>query len=370
MTMNVDDFTKLLLEVAEVVNGERFQVAIDEFCTQHDDAFAVGDKESGEGYTLQQTEAHKKYEEMVDKLLTDQLRSGFPMEEVFLGLERHLKTLIDKREENSEMGKAADAINILMSFTDFVTFHDMMVGHRMKKLYPEGGDNTTRRITSTVDTGMVKIQEFLDMTSSLCAEGATTGWVIACDTNQYKVLTKLVDGKKLMKVNMIMEGDMELGLDMWMNWTEERKNWDPSVNDIGVDKNLLDDEKRAAGILQDEIVKLALVMPAAIKWMMGFPDILYFRVATQRSADGVYSYVTVTWDIEKDAPIEGKLEIKKLGTLKQIDATHYNVSALQYSSTWIPDWALGAMMKTFVVGRMQAMVESHRKYREKVPLRK
>lgn len=371
MTTTMDEFARLLVEISEVVNGEKFQAAIDEFCVQHDSMFSSGyKKEVGEGYSLEQTEVHKKYEALVDKLLTEQLRSGFPMEKVTSGLEAYMKTVREKKDENPEMEKAVAAMDVLMSFTDFVAFHDMMVGHRFKKEEPAGGD-VGRRLTSTVDTGMVKIQEFLDMTSTLCAEGATKDdWYTVSSTSDFVVLTKSFEGKKLLKCNIAMEGDMDMAVDLYMNFTEERSNWDTSMSNLQVIKNLMDDDKKAAGILQDEIVELTMVMPAAVKWMMGFPDRLTFRVATQLNPDGVYSYVTATWDVEKDVPLLGKLEIKKVGTIKKIDDNKLMVSALQDMSSWVPDWMLGAMMKTFVRGKMNAMVDAHKKYRQEHPLKK
>ena len=340
-----------LLEVAEVLKSGDFKRANDGFLEAHCSKFDLVDENK-----LEYTRLHEQYVEVVEAILVQRLATkGLSMEPIESGLQDFVSQSLQPGTPEVE-NSIGEAVEFLISLSDFRTFKDMMLARKMElhKIAPAG---TTVLIT---EAGMTKVRALLETAKRLMTLSTSSDdmWNVIVDNAEFKC--EYSPKHNLYRGAALIDLPRDEALRMLMDFSAASTAWRPEMRDSRILRCVTNTGRLPGGISEDIIINVAINIPALLRWVAGFPQEITLRCAVDLQ-DDIFTWVTVGWDSVQDSEISGSLKMSKSGTIRAVgDGSKSMISFVQDVPAWLPNWLGGPIIRSQVLTRMKRQVAQYK----------
>ena len=340
------------------------------FVNAHCDAFDVGDENS-----LECSYIHQQYEAAAEARLEAALPGSSlrDLSDAIAGLARTPRDLLADQD-------AAEAIDKLISLTDYATFKEVMLaakaerhahtpwqGHATLAAVPvdiSAGEDVRRFAAQGLairDDGMEDSvygiwdeDLFVSLPELTEPPSAANGWTRTLETRELISERKITaDGALLMRVTFsAADLSVEQGARMMVDWTQERTHWDGMLKASRTHS----EERDEAGLISDLVYTQTMKIPFLAR-LGGIPCDFGMRIRSRRDwpEAGNISWALTPWDVaagtvdRQNKYMTGGMGVAKPSPSGGVVVTLFEKNAVR----WIPSFLMNRMIKGQVLGNLQ-----------------
>ncbi len=353
--MQEGDLRELLQQAAAVLNTPDYAEWHASFVAAHCHAFEAGDESA-----LECSSIHQEYvagaEARLEAALTGASYQSMIDAITGLGARTPRALLADDG--------AAEAIDKLVSLTDYATFKEIMLvakaehGAAARSLAVDvnPGDDVQQLAASGMAASGGDWDEalFASLTELTEPPSAANGWVRTLETPELISERKVtVDGALLMRVTFSAPDlSVEQGARMMIDWTHERTRWDGMLKASQTHA----EERDAAGLISDLVYTQTMKVPFLAR-LGGIPCDFDMHIRSRRDwpEAGCISWALMPWDLTAGAvDKENKYMTGGVGVAKPAPSGGVMVTLFEKNSVkWIPSFLMNRMIKGQVLGNLE-----------------